>query len=370
MRSRREEEDSVVSISSRIASAPVQQEYADSASDGEAALEAPVPQEEMKKVKADNSSNASVKISEWNPDTPYLKQLVASDKSKRANIYYHLKKDYLDSPAFYFDCAQFFFKNEQSEFGLQVLSNIAELKIQDSRLLRTMAMALRQNNYFNISIWAYKKVLADRKEEPQSYRDLALTLIQRIEKGQTQSQDNKADYQQAAHLMYQVVTKKWDRFDGIEVTVLMELNALIPILKKNQINYDFIDKRLIDLLDVDLRITLAWDSDMTDIDLWVIEPSGEKITYSNTLSQVGGMFYKDFTGGYGPEEYLLHHAPKGEYSIKVHFYGNNSPELTGATTLYVDVFTNFARKNQKSQTLSLRLENQDDDYLVGSIIVQ
>ena len=94
------------------------------------------------------------------------------------------------------------------------------------------------------------------------------------------------------------------------------------------------------------------------------------MTYSITLSKVGGMFYRDFTGGYEPEEYLLDHAPKGECTIKVHFYVNNSPELTGATTLYADVLTNFARKNQKSQTLSLHLENQDDDYLVGSIIVQ
>ena len=322
------------------------------------------PSSEVKSKKKENSANvASIKISEWNPDTPYLKALENTKKSSRENKYYQLKQDYLNSPAFYFDVANFFFKNEQQELGLQILSNIAELKIQDSRLLRTMAMKLREFNYLDLCIDTYRKVLEDRDEEPQSYRDLALVLAQRAD----QSDSTKEDLQQAIKLLYKVITESWDRFHGIEVTVLMEINQLIPRLQKHSIDYSFVDERLIQLLDVDMRIVLSWDSDMTDIDLWVIEPSGEKVTYSNTLSSVGGMFHQDFTGGYGPEEYLIKKAPKGEYTIKVHFYGNNSPELTGATTLYVDVITNFARGSQKSQTLSLRLDKADEDYLVGKI---
>jgi tetratricopeptide (TPR) repeat protein len=330
--------------------------------------ESPAPvtmQADMKKEKASDSTNASVQISEWNPDTPYLKALEnAKDKTVS---YYSLKKDYYQSPAFYFDTSNYFFKNNNQDFALQILSNIAELKIQDSRLLRTMAMALKQQQLFDLSIWAYRKVLEERSEEPQSYRDLALALQQRIDAGKSKS--IKQDYKQAIELLYKVVTDRWDRFNGIEVTVLMEINQMLPKIYQNHIDYSFIDTRLIQLMDVDLRITLAWDSDMTDIDLWVIEPSGEKVTYSKTLSTVGGMFHQDFTGGYGPEEYLLHKAPLGNYTIKVHFYGNGSPELTGGTTLYVDVFTNFGRPNQKRQTLSLRLEKAEDDFLVGTIAI-
>ena len=36
-----------------------------------------------------------------------------------------------------------------------------------------------------------------------------------------------------------------------------------------------LDPRLRKLLDVDLRISLTWDADLTDIDLWVNEPSRE-----------------------------------------------------------------------------------------------
>ncbi len=313
---------------------------------------------ERKNKKTNTSVSASVKINEWDPDTPYLKSLKETNKSARLSKYYQLKKHYFNSPAFYFDSANFFFANEQTDIGLQVLSNIAELNIQDSRLLRTMAMKLKEQNYIDLSIQTYRKVLIDRPEEPQSFRDLALALEQRA---------TKADYQEAIELLYKVITTKWDRFHGIEITVLMELNHLLPIIKTYNIDYQFIDERFITLLDVDLRIVLSWDSDMTDIDLWVIEPSGEKVTYSKTLSTVGGMFHQDFTGGYGPEEYLLKKAPAGDYTIKVHFYGNNSPELTGATNLYLDIFTNYSRESQKKQTLSLRLERASDDYLVGTV---
>ncbi len=320
---------------------------------------------EMKKQKIGGGFLATVKISEWDPDTPYLKALKKAKQSKRMALYYQLKKNYFNSPSFYFDSANFFFKNQQKDFGLQVLSNIAELKIQDSRLLRTMAMKLKQHGYIHLSIQTYREVLNDRPEEPQSYRDLALALQQRVINNK--SDNSKKDYQEGIELLYKVITTRWDRFDGIEVTVLMEINQMIPQLHKFNIDYSFIDEKLIALLDVDVRIVLGWDSDMTDIDLWVIEPSGEKVTYNKTLSGVGGMFHQDFTGGYGPEEYLIHRAPVGDYTVKVHFYGNDSPELSGATTLYVDVFTNYGRFNQQKQTMSLRLEDEGDDYLVGTV---
>lgn len=349
----REELDRVVATGSHLRMNDVAEESA-----GVGSSNAAVAQMEMKKEKSSSSITASVKISEWNPDTPYLKVLKNTEKHNRLSKYYQLKQDYLNSPAFYFDCANFFFQNKQPKVGLQILSNIAELTTQDSRLLRTMAMKLKQHGYIELSIQTYRKVLTDRPEEPQSLRDLALALEIRA---------NKQDYQEAIELLYKVITTRWDRFHGIEITILMELNRLIPIAEKLNLEYGFINEKLIALLDVDFRIVLSWDSDMTDIDLWVVEPSGEKVTYSKTLSRVGGMFHQDFTGGYGPEEYLIHKAPKGDYSIKVHFYGNNSPELSGATTLYVDVYTNYSRKTQSKQTLSLRLENADDDYLVGTI---
>ena len=66
-------------------------------------------------------------------------------------------------------------------------------------------------------------------------------------------------------------------------------------------------------LPLDLRVSLAWDTDMTDIDLHVIEPTGEKAYYAHNRTKIGGCVSRDFTRGYGPEEYMLKGAFPGAY---------------------------------------------------------
>lgn len=62
-----------------------------------------------------------------------------------------------------------------------------------------------------------------------------------------------------------------------------------------------------------------WDTDMTDIDLHVIEPSGEKAYYGNRRTEIGGQVSRDFTQGYGPEEYTLRAACTGNYKVSAKY---------------------------------------------------
>ena len=52
-----------------------------------------------------------------------------------------------------------------------------------------------------------------------------------------------------------------------------------------------------DCLDLDLRILLTWDADMTDIDIHVTEPSGELARYDHNLATIGGLVSRDFAKG-------------------------------------------------------------------------
>ena len=106
---------------------------------------------------------------------------------------------------------------------------------------------------------------------------------------------------------------------------------------------------------------------MTDIDLWVIEPNGEKAFYSHNRTARGGLVSKDFTNGYGPEEYVIRKALHGKYKIMVDYYGSNRPEMAAPVTVYVEVYTNYGRPNEKRESLVLRLDNKKDEYTVGEI---
>ena len=39
---------------------------------------------------------------------------------------------------------------------------------------------------------------------------------------------------------------------------------------------------------IDLRIVLTWEDEFADMDLWVVEPTGEKVYYGNVRSAIGG----------------------------------------------------------------------------------
>ena len=45
----------------------------------------------------------------------------------------------------------------------------------------------------------------------------------------------------------------------------------------------------------DVRIVMTWDADNTDMDLHVVEPTGEIAYYSNKNTAIGGLVSRDFT---------------------------------------------------------------------------
>jgi Ca-activated chloride channel family protein len=296
-----------------------------------------------------------ITIKAWDPDTPYLNALKKVSKTEIYQVYLSFKKEYGGSPAFYLDCGDYFYKQDLPALGLRIWSNIAELELENAALLRILAHRLAQEKELELSALLFKTVLKLRPEEPQSYRDLALVL------------GEKGEYGEAIDLLYQVVLGEWDRFEEIELIALMELNALIPKAKKAGIKDIKVDPRLVKLLDVDVRIIMTWDADLTDMDLWVTEPSGEKAYYGNRLTTIGANFSRDFTQGYGPEEYILRKTMKGTYKIEANYFSNRAPDISGTVTIQVDVFTNFGRPNQERKSITIRLRENKETISIGEI---
>jgi tetratricopeptide (TPR) repeat protein len=299
-----------------------------------------------------------VLIKEWDPATPYLAALRKAEPAERFGVYMTQRGTYGTSPAFFLDCAEFFRDAGDNDLAIEVLSNVAELDLENAALLRVLAHKLAQWDQLELATRLFEKALEMRPEEPQSYRDLALVLARREQ------------YARAIELLNQVVMKEWDqRFPGIEGIALMELNRLMP--KAAQAGLDIeklgVDGRLIKLLDLDVRVVLTWDADSTDIDLWVTEPSGEKVFYGHNRSTIGGRMSDDFTQGYGPEEYCLRKSMTGVYKIEVNYYGTHAARLLGAVTLHVDVFTNYGRPNEQHRSITRRLRDKQETLQVGEI---
>ena len=307
-------------------------------------------------------------IKPWQPDMPYVKGLQAAKKADRFAVYMRYRAQYGISPGFYLDCADVFRESGQSELALQVLSNIAELQLEEPTLLRVLAHRLLQIGEIDLAVQTFEQVLDLRPEEPQSYRDLALALAQRAEDASRGADLVRADYARAIDLLTQVVMRRWDsRFPEIEVIALEEVNRIIPRAKAAGVSVVPLDPRLIKLLDCDVRIVMTWQADNTDIDLWVTEPSGEKAFYQHNRTTIGGLVSCDFTQGYGPEEYLVRRAAHGMYRIDANYFGSRATRLLGPVTVQVDVFTNYGRPSEQRKSLTLRLKEAQETARIGEI---
>ena len=299
------------------------------------------------------SNTSKIALNDYNPDTPYLKVMEYADPAKAVETYYKLKKEYGQTPSFYVDVADYFFKKGDTEQAILVVSNLAELSLEDAQLLRVLAYKLSAYKAFPEAVSISRKVVAIREEEPQSYRDLGLALAQ------------AGEYQQAIETLYKVVENPWDqRFREVQLIVMNEINSIVNTQKG--LRTSFIDKRLLKKEPVDIRVVLTWDTDNSDMDLWVTDPEEERCFYGHRQTYLGGIISQDVTGGYGPEEFMLKKAPKGNYKIEVNYYGNRSQKQLLPVSLRITFFTHYGTSQEKKQETTVRLSNQREVIEVGS----
>ena len=310
---------------------------------------------------------AGIAIKAWSPDKAYLKAIKVGPTANAYAAYLEQRRSYAESPSFYLDCAGALLPIDKA-LGLRVLSNLAELRIDDAALLRVFAWRLGEAGELDRAIETLERVRGLRPEDPQSHRDLALVLADRMDRDR-----RAADGLRAARLLYDVVVGEWQRFEEIEVIALMELNRLLARLERldasSASRATFVDERLRKLLDVDVRIVMSWDADNTDIDLHVVEPSGEEAFYGHNTTTIGGHVSRDFTQGYGPEEYVLRRALPGVYKIRCKYYGSSQQTLVGPATVTATVITNYGRADEKRQVLTLRLESVKETVDIGEVTI-
>ncbi len=323
----------------------------------------------------------SVTLKPWDPKTPYLEALKAAPKDQAYAVYLKQRDTYKDSPAFYLDCAGFFFAAREMETALRVISNLAEFKLENVALWRTMGWRLREAasatndpRVADLAVRAFRKAFALRAEEGQSRRDLALVLAERGKRTA-----NAQDLAEALRLFHEAAfvnhrrraSRRTNDFQ-VSVIALEELNGLLAWCAANRENVGDVQVPAIDAayrrdLPVKLRIVLSWDADETDIDLHVLEPNGEEAFYGHRRTSEGGFVSEDVTTGYGPEEYLKKDLETGVYRVLTNYFASHQTTLTGATTVQATVYTDWATKDEKMQILTLRLDKPKSKVTIGEI---
>ena len=356
---------------------------------------------------------ATITVQPWNPDSPYLKK-IADAKDPYAE-YLVQRKEHGSSPAFFMDCASWFFKKGDAMLGWRILSNMAEFKLEDAAVWRSMGWRLREAGQYDEAVLCFRHALRLRPEEGQSRRDLALVLAERaktaiaggdfeklrdklLKEGQkTAGPDLKIsvdgwmgsiigearkDLAEAMTLLKEAAFTNFARRSGrrsndrqVSIVALEELNALIAWCEAvkwpegQKPAYPELDSAYRRDLPVKVRIVLSWDADETDIDLHVLEPDGEEAFYGHRRTDAGGFVSEDVTTGYGPEEYLRKEG-KGTFKILTNYFASHQTALTGPATVTATVYTDWATAAEAFRILTLRLDKPKDKLLIGEIEIQ
>jgi len=307
-------------------------------------------------------SRGKIIVADIASDAEYMKFFTSAKTAEEIyQLYLHHRKEFSSLPRYYFDVSQLLFKNNDKMLGLKVLSSIADLDLENEELYKLLAYKLKQAEVFDKELWITQKVLEWRPFDPQSYRDYALAL-----------EDNGL-YQAALDNLYKILNQTYTRElaardYGIEETIIMEINELIS-RHRNDLNLKNINTKIIADLPVNIRVVINWNKDNTDIDLWVTDPNEERCMYSHKETAVGGRLSNDFTGGFGPEQFLLKKAIKGKYRIETNFYNENQVSIAGPTAIMAEIYIQYATGKQERKVVVFQNKSESDTRNRDGVLV-
>ena len=198
---------------------------------------------------------------------------------------------------------------------------------------------------------------ATRSYEVQAYLEEALALV---EAGRV------AD---AARNYELVLARPWVRHQQVVEAgrqhYVQWLKRLLGGATLNAAQRQAVSRRLWELgpdaSPVDLQVTLHWNADDIDIDLWTTGPELVRTWYQAKETKSGGHLFWDVTGGYGPELFQQPRAHPGTYVAQVHYYGNNSEQWAIPSVILgiLDRYPNDPKRHARKFKLTL-LTNQGE----------
>jgi tetratricopeptide (TPR) repeat protein len=340
--------DSIVVTGSRVAPPPV--------SNGQSPADEPV-------------NTSRVELAEWAPKRPYLTALRAAPPGGLPRVLAEQQAVHGALPAFWLDVSEYYYRAGNRPEALRLLLSALELPTRNSDTVAIVADRLTRWGELDRAIALYEQLAAAEPDRPQPMRNLALALGRRA--ARAPAVQARADYARAISLLTDLIMTPWSGdYDGIEMVSLMEVNSMIARYRRLGGGAVALDPRLIALLDVDLRIVVEWNSESTDLDLWVDEPSRERAFYGNQRTLIGGHMSDDMTAGYGPEEYLLRRAPVGTYTIRADTYASDALDPNGASRITTRIIRDFGRATEREDIVDVELvpgDEEEDEKLIGRI---
>jgi tetratricopeptide (TPR) repeat protein len=194
-------------------------------------------------------------------------------------------------------------------------ASLIELGPAKTELLQRAGLLLLRANRAKLAEAPLRKALEARPDRANGYRHLALLLWQGGRHGE------------AARVLESATKQQFpDWYRDVQRVIREELGYVYRAWQKAAPSRrEEIAERAhryeVDLARTDaLRITLVWETDANDVDLHVVDPSGEEVSYRNVKAKSGLRLYEDITQGLGPEVVRTGKLSPGTYHVGVRYF--------------------------------------------------
>lgn len=245
--------------------------------------------------------------------------------------------------------------------ALRAVSSLVEEQPGDGVLARDVGFSAMEWGLHGQAYHLFRRVAASRPYEPQTYRALAQSLIALgkidlaiayFEVGlHGRWQPRFGEFRQILAADYLRLLRRIGR--GEAKTAL----AAHAKARADEIERQFNFGR------PDLVIMITWNTDNTDVDLHVVEPSGEECYYGYRRTRIGGSLTQDVTQGYGPEMYTLTGGPSGRFMVRAHYFASDRNRMSARTKVYATIIEGWGTPKERvtEKVVTLELGKQVHD---------
>ncbi|MCA9648703.1 MAG: hypothetical protein H6712_31400 [Myxococcales bacterium] len=252
--------------------------------------------------------------------------------------------------------------------ALEALSSLVEAQPGDGVLARDVGFTAMEWGLHAQAYHLFARVARARPFEPQTYRAMALTLA-------------ASGHPDLALAYFEIgLAGQWDPRFGEFPQILMQdylrflrstgAAGLDPALRDYAEHRAGVLASRMDVTEADILVTITWNTDSTDVDLHVIEPSGEECYFGHTTTRSGGRLTRDVTQGYGPEMYVLPEAPAGDYQVRAKYFASDVNRASARTKVYSTITRNFGRPDEEVESKVVTLETGKDMHDLMTVTVR
>ncbi len=197
----------------------------------------------------------------------------------------------------------------------RAFASLIEIAPAKPELLQRAGLLLLRAGRARLAETPLRRALELRPDRANSYRHLALMLWR------------EGRVEEAARVLESATRQQFPGwYGGVQRVIREELGYVYRAWarkdpsRKNEIA-DRAREHDVDLSRNDaLRVTLAWETDANDVDLHVVDPSGEECYYGHKETRSGLDLYEDITQGLGPEVIRTSALKGGTYHIGVRYF--------------------------------------------------